>query len=128
MNAPDDLLYTDQHEWIRVEGDIGTIGVTDYAQNALSDVTFVDLPEIGGHFAQGQEVGAIESCKAAAGFFTPVSGRIVEVNGALEEDPGLVNREPYGRGWICKLSVDDPPELEKLLKPGQYAALAGKEQ
>ena len=128
MNAPDDLLYTEQHEWIRAEGDIGTIGVTDYAQNALSDVTFVDLPEVGSHFAQGQEVGAIESCKAAAGFFTPVSGKILEVNPALEDDPGLVNREPYQGGWICKLTIDDPLELEKLLKPDQYAALAGEEQ
>jgi len=128
MNAPDDLLYTDQHEWIRAKGDVGTIGVTDYAQNALSDMTFVDLPEVGSHFARGQEVGAIESCKAAAGFFTPVSGKILEVNRALEEDPSLVNREPCQGGWICKLSVDNPPELEGLLKPDQYAALAGEDQ
>ena len=127
MDVPDDLRYTDQHEWIRLEGQSGTMGVTDYAQDALSDVTFVEAPETGRTFAAGEEMGAIESCKAASAFYAPVSCTVVEVNAALEDDPGLLNRQPYGAGWIVKVSVASPAEADRLLTPAQYRRLIEKE-
>ena len=128
MNIPQDLLYTDSHEWIRAEGDKGTIGITDHAQQALSDITFVELPAVGKTFAKGEEIAAIESCKAAASLYAPVGGKIVEVNAALEDDPGLVNSAPYGGGWIVKIELADPDELSVLLKPADYAPLAEQEE
>ncbi len=123
MNVPESLRYTEQHEWIRRDGGTATVGITEYAQQALSDITFVELPEIGRSVARGEELGAIESCKAAASVYAPVGGQVTEVNGALEDDPGLVNRDPYGEGWICKLALADPGELESLLTAEQYRPL-----
>ena len=128
MNIPQDLLYTDSHEWIRAEGSAGTIGITDYAQQALSDITFVELPVVGKTFAKGDEIAAIESCKAAAGLNAPVGGKVTAVNTALEDDPGLVNSDPYGSGWIVKIAIADPGELAALLKPADYAPLAEQEE
>ena len=128
MNAPDDLRYTDRHEWIRLEGGVGAIGVTDYAQDALSDVTFVEAPEMNRSFAADEEMGAIESCKAASAFYAPVAGKVVEVNEALQDNPALVNREPYAAGWIVKIAVDDPARVDALLTAEEYRQLAEKEQ
>jgi glycine cleavage system H protein len=123
MNVPESLRYTAQHEWIRPAGGSATMGITDYAQQSLSDITFVELPPVGRTVGRGEELGAIESCKAAASVYAPVGGEVTEVNRALEDDPGLVNRDPYGEGWICKLVVADPGELESLLTAEQYRPL-----
>jgi glycine cleavage system H protein len=117
---PKDLAYTDQHEWIRLAGGVATVGITDHAQNALGDVTFVELPAVGAVFAKGDEACAIESAKAAASIFAPVGGKVVEVNSALDDDPGLVNADCYGAGWIYKLQLADPAEAAALMTADQY--------
>jgi glycine cleavage system H protein len=117
---PKDLAYTDQHEWIRLAGGVGTVGITDHAQQALGDVTFVELPAVGAVLAKGDEACAIESAKAAASIFAPVGGKVVEVNAALNDDPGLVNVDCYGAGWIYKLQVSDPAEVAALMSEDQY--------
>jgi glycine cleavage system H protein len=127
MNTPQDLLYTDQHEWIRVEDGKGTVGITQHAQEALSDITFVELPEVGRELQQGEEIAAIESCKAAASIYAPAGGTISGVNTALDDDPGLVNRDPYGEGWVCKLDLSDPGELDKLMDPAAYDKFCGEQ-
>jgi glycine cleavage system H protein len=127
MKIPDDLLYTDQHEWIRVEGDTGTIGITDFAQDQLGDITFVEVPPIGKSLAKGDELGAIESCKAAASVYAPTDGEVTEVNEALEADPAVVNSDPYGEGWICRITIARPGELSELMNPEQYREFCGKE-
>ena len=127
MNVPDSLRYTDQHEWIKVEGKTGTIGVTDFAQNSLSDMTYVELPEVGRVVKKGDELAAIESCKAAASIYAPLAGTVVAVNEELESDPGLINTGPYGEGWICKIEIDDEAELAELLSAEQYAPLCREE-
>jgi len=118
--VPEDLRYTEQHEWIRIEGDLGTVGITDHAQNALSDITFVELPLPGTQLARGDEACAMESCKAAASVYAPVSGKITQSNPVLENDPGLVNRDCYESGWIYKLELSDRSELEGLMTAQQY--------
>ncbi|MBM4042938.1 MAG: glycine cleavage system protein GcvH [Planctomycetes bacterium] len=123
---PQELLYTENHEWIRVEGDVGTVGITDYAQKALSDITFVDLPKVGAEVAQDDEACAVESCKAAASVYAPVGGKIIEVNAALADDPGRVNADCYGEGWLYKLALADKAELSKLKTAGQYGQLVAK--
>jgi len=127
MNIPDSLRYTDQHEWIKVDGNIGTVGVTDFAQNSLSDMTYVELPEVGRDVKKGDELAAIESCKAAASIYAAVAGSVTEVNEELESDPGLINTDPYGGGWICKIEIADEAELETLLTAEQYAPLCQQE-
>lgn len=125
---PEELLYTDQHEWVRLEGDTATVGITEYAQKALGDITFVELPVVDGDVKKGDEAIALESCKAAASVYAPASGKIVEVNTPLEDDPGLINSDPYGQGWIFKMSVADKQELSGLMKAKQYAQyLKGQE-
>jgi len=126
-DIPQDLLYTDQHEWVHVDGGIATVGITDYAQHALGDLTFVELPAIGAALSQGDEVAAIESCKAAASVYAPIGGSVVEVNEDLEDDPGLVNSDCYGDGWIAKIQIADKTELEQLRTPEQYAQLEPEE-
>ena len=126
--VPQDLLYTEQHEWIRVTEGAGTVGVTDYAQNALGDITFVELPEIGQEVAAGEEACAIESCKAAASIYAPAGGTITEANSAVEDDPALVNSDCYGEGWIYKIELKDESELSRLMTPEQYEQfLAGQD-
>jgi glycine cleavage system H protein len=124
---PQGLLYTENHEWIKVEGDLGTVGITDYAQHALGDVTFVDLPEVGKEVAQGDEACAVESCKAAANVFAPVSGKVVEANAALADDPARIDADCYGEGWIYKLALRDKAELSKLKTAEQYAQMLASE-
>ena len=119
--VPQDLKYTDQHEWIRLDDNVATVGITDHAQQALGDITFVEAPTVGDQFAQGDEVCALESCKAAAGTYAPAGGKITEANAALEADPGLVNTDCYGDGWIYKIAIIDTSELSKHMTADQYA-------
>lgn len=109
MARPDNLLYSKTHEWVRVEGDIATVGITDYAQEQLGDVVMVDLPAVGKQVNAGQEMGTVESVKAVSEVFSPVSGEVVEVNGELEAHPELVNQDPFGAGWLVKLKVSQVP-------------------
>ncbi|MCX7048738.1 MAG: glycine cleavage system protein GcvH [Candidatus Sumerlaeota bacterium] len=121
-NVPKDLKYTTQHEWIRVEGKTGVCGISDHAQSALGDVTFVELPAVGKILKQGAEVCAIESCKAAASVYAPAGGKVIDANKQVEGDPALVNSDPYGAGWIFKLELSDPGELASLMDAAQYEA------
>lgn len=117
------LLFSKEHEWIKLDDDIATIGITDYAQRSLGDIVYVELPKTGASFKQFEGVGVIESVKAVSDLFTPIGGEIVEVNGALEDDPALVNREPQGDGWLFKVRVSDVGERDNLLSPEKYEEL-----
>ena len=120
---PHDVRYTREHEWVRVEGDIATIGITDYAQKQLGDIVFVELPDAGDDVGQMDEIGVIESVKAASDYFSPISGAVKEINGAIAEEPGVLNKDPYGDGWLVKISVTDDAELQDLLTDEEYKAL-----
>ena len=111
MNIPGDLQYTKSHEWVRIEGDTATIGITDHAQDELGDVVFVELPEEGDTFDAGESFGTVESVKAVSDLYTPVGGEVVEVNSALEDAPENINEDPYGEGWIVKLRTSDEADL-----------------
>ena len=115
-----DIRYSEEHEWVVVDGDVGTVGISDYAQGALGDVVFVELPEGGATIGQGDEVGVIESVKAASELYTPVSGDVAEVNAAIEDDPSLVNTDPTGDGWLFKIKLSDVSELEGLMNEETY--------
>ena len=117
-----ELRFTKDHEWVRQDGDAATIGITEHAQNALGDVVFVDLPEAGREVAAGEAIAVVESVKAASDVYAPITGRVVEVNSALAEDPGLVNRDPAGEGWFFKIEPRDPAEIAALLDDAAYAA------
>ena len=117
---PEELLFTDQHEWARIEGNIATVGISDFAQDALGDVTFVELPAVGQNLDKGDEACAIESAKAAASIYAPLGGKVLEVNSDLEDDPGLINSEPYARGWIYKIEPSDPAQTGSLMGAGKY--------
>jgi glycine cleavage system H protein len=117
---PEDVLFSKEHEWVKLDGDSATIGITDYAQNALGDIVYVELPKAGTTVKQFSNVGVIESVKAVSDLFTPISGEIVEVNAALENDPAAVNREPYGAGWLLRIRASDPSEAKSLLSPAEY--------
>lgn len=116
------IKYTKDHEWISVDGDIGTVGISEYAQEALGDVVYVEVPQPGSAMAKGGEAGVVESVKAASEIYVPVSGEIVEGNSALEADPGLVNTAPMTTGWIFKIKLSDPAELDGLMNEEDYAA------
>ena len=121
---PDDLLYTEEHEWVKkVSDDEITVGITDYAQGELSDVVFVELPDVGSSFAKMESFGTIEAVKAVSELYMPVSGEVTAVNDALADDPALVNRDAYGDGWMVRIRLDDPSELDDLMAPEQYKAL-----
>jgi glycine cleavage system H protein len=111
LNLPDDLQYTRSHEWVRREGDVATVGITEHAQDELGDVVFVDLPETGSNVSAGETFGSVESVKAVSDLNTPVGGEVVEVNSALEDAPEKVNEDPYGEGWILKVQVSEESEL-----------------
>ena len=112
--------YTEDHEWILVEGDIASVGISDHAQEQLGDVVYIDLPEKGAELAQGAEAATVESVKAASEIYAPVGGEVVEVNGALNDDPAIVNSDPYGAGWFFKLKLADAGELDKLMDERAY--------
>jgi glycine cleavage system H protein len=117
-----ELKFTKDHEWVRAEGDAVTIGITDHAQNALGDVVFVDLPEVGRTVAAGEACAVVESVKAASDVYAPIAGKIVEVNAALVDDPGLINREPTGEGWFFRIEPADPSAIAALMDDAAYAA------
>lgn len=123
-NTPAELKYAASHEWARLEGDIVTVGITDHAQDALGDLVYVELPEVGAQVAAGDEAGVVESVKAASDIYAPVSGEIVAVNEALIDAPEVVNSEPYGDGWLYQIKVSDVSELDKLMSAADYAAQA----
>jgi glycine cleavage system H protein len=116
------IKYTNEHEWIRVEGDVGTIGITQYAQEQLGDVVFVEVPEVGRKVARGEAIAVVESVKAASDIYAPVSGEVVEANAALAETPGNVNAEPTGKGWFFKLKLANKGELDGLMDEAAYDA------
>jgi len=126
MSQPEGLLYSKEHEWLKVDGDVATIGITDYAQNSLGDIVYVELPRVGQSFAQFASIGVVESVKAVSDLFTPIGGEVVEVNGALEEDPSLVNRDAFGAGWLFKVRVKEKGETGGLLDPAGYDALVAE--
>tara|TARA_B100000900_G_scaffold72662_1_gene57846 strand:- start:760 stop:1161 length:402 start_codon:yes stop_codon:yes gene_type:complete len=121
--VPDELRYTKEHEWIRIEGDSVTIGVTDYAQDALTDVVWVELPEIGAVVQSMESFASVESVKSVSEIYAPVGGEVIEVNDSLEDSPEQINEDPYGNGWICKMSIADASELENLLDGATYRGL-----
>ena len=120
MRAMSERKYTEDHEWILVEDDIATVGISDHAQEQLGDVVYVELPEAGAEFAQGDEAATIESVKAASEIYAPVAGKVTEVNKALNDSPDLVNSEPYGNGWFFKLRISDASEIGKLMDEKAY--------
>jgi len=126
MNIDPNARYTKTHEWVRPEGDVYAYGITDHAQNALSDIVFVDLPVTGESFASGDTIGVIESVKAASDLYMPVAGEIVAVNKSLTDVPEVVNTDPYGAGWIVKFKMTDPAEFEEMLPAEAYASLTGE--
>ena len=125
MSDPKDLQYAKSHEWVRVEGDIATVGITDHAQKALGDITYAECPQVDDSVEAGKECGSIESVKAASDIFSPVSGTVTEVNGELEDAPETVNGDPYGAGWLFKVKLSAP--LDGLLDADAYAAFCATE-
>lgn len=123
MNVPGNLKYTNDHEWALVDGDVATIGITEYAAGELGDVVYVELPSIGDTALKGDSIGTIEAVKTVADIYSPVSGEVVEVNEALADTSELVNKDPYGEGWIVKIKLSDPSELDDLLSPEDYKKL-----
>jgi glycine cleavage system H protein len=128
MAAPSELRYSKEHEWVRVEGNSATVGITDYAQDQLGDIVYVDLPKVGTAVRQSGKLGEIESVKAVSDFFSPVSGEVTELNEEVVKSPELVNQDPYGRGWLLKLALSDADEVDGLLTAEQYEELVAKEQ
>ena len=120
MNIPKNLKYAKTHEWVRVEGDIAVVGITDHAQNELTDVVYVETPAVGAHLEAGKECAVVESVKAASDIYAPVSGDVVAVNEELSSAPELLNQDPYGKGWMFKVKMSDPSELNELLSPDDY--------
>jgi glycine cleavage system H protein len=126
-NTPEDNRYARSHEYVHVEGDIGTIGITDYAQKELGDVVFVELPQVGSQLEMGDELGSIESVKAVSELFSPVGGEVVEVNEALADKPELVNTDPWGDGWMIRIRLADPTEVDELMSAEEYEEFVQKE-
>ncbi len=124
MAVPENLLYSKEHEWVKIDGDKATIGITDYAQNSLGDIVYVELPKIGAKIDQFGNVGVIESVKAVSDLFTPISGEVLEVNTVLDTDPASVNKDPYGEGWLFKVRVGNGADTGNLLSPGDYEKIA----
>lgn len=125
MNIPATLKYSNDHEWVRTEGDIATIGISDFAQSQLGDIVFIDVPSVGETLGSGDVFGSIEAVKTVSDAFLPVAGEVIEFNEALLDDPAAVNRDPYGEGWIIRLRMTNPAEVDGLLSAEQYAALVG---
>ncbi|PYK06808.1 MAG: glycine cleavage system protein GcvH [Verrucomicrobia bacterium] len=125
MNVPDDLLYTETHEWIRREGENVRVGITDHAQSELTDVVYVELPKMDRQVNAREAIAVVESVKAASDIYAPAKGTVVEVNKALEADPGLLNREPFGEGWIFVLKIDNPDDLKQLKDAAAYRQQIG---
>jgi len=123
VKVPEGLKYTKEHEWVKLDGNVATVGITDWAQGELGDVVFVELPEIGLALEKMKEFGTIEAVKAVSELFSPMSGKVLEVNGGLDDDPMVINRDPYGDGWMIRLEVADVSELDSLLGSEEYKGL-----
>ena len=123
MNIPGNLLYTKDHEWLRIDGDFGYVGITDFAQNELGDIVFIEIETLGETLQKEEVVGTIEAVKTVSDMFMPVGGEILEINPALEETPEIVNKDPYGKGWMIKIRITDPTDFEILLSAEKYQEL-----
>src|SRR5688500_19018037 len=123
---PDDFRYTKEHEWVSVDGDVGTIGITDHAQHELGDIVYVDLPKPGASIAQGSTIGSVESVKAVSDIYSPVSGEVVEVNAALADTPEKLNEDPHGAAWLVKVKLASPEEVKSLLSAEDYRKYIGE--
>ena len=126
MNFPENVKYSQDHEWIRVEGQEAYIGITDFAQNELGEIVYVDIPTVGETLESGEIFGSIEAVKTVSDLLMPVSGKVQEMNADLDDAPELVNKDPYGKGWIIKISIQKPEELDNLLSADQYKSFIGK--
>ena len=125
MNIPAELLYSQDHEWLRLEGDVAVVGITDFAQSQLGDIVFLDIPTVGETLAQGDVFGSIEAVKTVSDAFLPVSGTVLELNPDLDSDPSLVNSDPYGKGWIVKIKITNAAESDSLLSAADYEKIIG---
>ena len=125
MNIPADLKYTKDHEWVKVEGNTGTVGVTDYAQGELGDIIYVDVTTVGNDVSMGDTFGTIEAVKTVSDMYAPVSGKIAEFNSAVNDNPAIVNQDPYGAGWLVKIEISKMGDLDSLLSPEDYKNLVG---
>ncbi len=123
MNIPSDLHYTNDHEWIKVSGGTALVGITDFAQGELGDIVFVEIESLGSHLEKGKTFGTIEAVKTVSDLFIPVSGKVLEINSKINETPELINKDPYGAGWLIKIEVDDPAQVSELMDATAYAAL-----
>ena len=123
MNIPEDIKFTETHEWVRIEENRATIGVTDFAQKELGDIVYVEAPDLDSEYEKGEAFGVVESTKAVNDIYAPVSGTVVEINEELEDAPELINEDPYERGWICVVELSDPSEVDHLLDPKDYEKL-----
>ena len=123
MNIPENCKYTSKHEWIRVEGDAAFVGITDYAQGELGDIVYIEIETEGEKLAKGEAFGTIEAVKTVSDMFMPISGEVLEFNSKLEDEAELVNKDPYGEGWLIKVSIDNPDDIDELLGPEQYREL-----
>jgi glycine cleavage system H protein len=126
MNFPENVKYTADHEWIRVEGQFGWIGITDYAQSELGDIVYIEIPAVGTKLEKGKSFGTIEAVKAVSDLFAPVTGDLVEVNPEMKDHPDVVNKDPYSEGWMIKIKIADPAQLDTLLDVQAYKTLVGK--
>ena len=125
MNTPDNLKYTKEHEWLKIEGNVAYVGITDFAQGELGDIVFVELPNLNDTFTQNDIFGTIEAVKTLADLYIPVSGSIIAINNNLESEPELINSDPYGKGWIVKIEISNIPEIDALLSDVDYSNLIG---
>jgi glycine cleavage system H protein len=126
MNFPENLKYSKEHEWVEVEGDVAIVGITEFAQDELGDIVYVDVPDVGKQLTQNQTFGVIESVKTVSDLYSPLSGEVIEVNAAVVNTPELVNKDPHGEGWIIKLKANNLAELNNLMDSVAYRALIGK--
>jgi glycine cleavage system H protein len=124
MNNPSDLKYSKEHEWVRIEGDVAVVGVTDFAQKQLTDIVFVELPEKGKKVEKGKAMAVIESVKSVSDVFSPVTGEVVEANEELSNNPDIINKDPYGNSWIAKVKINDKGELDSLMSSQEYEKIA----
>lgn len=126
MSIPEDLRYTKDHEWVKLDGNVATVGITFYAQGELGDIVFIELPAVGDAISQSEPFGTIEAVKAVSDLFAPVSGKVVQINESLNENPEAVNKDPYGDGWMIKVELSDSAELENLLDAKGYEGIIGE--
>jgi len=125
-DVPDNLKYTNEHEWIRVEGEEIIFGITDYAQDALTEVVWVELPEVGISAKAMESIASVESVKSVSEIYAPISGTVIQINENLEDTPEMINSDPYGEGWICRMAISDKMDIEKLLSHDEYSSLIGR--